>query len=721
MAGNHVYGLSGSGLDVDNLVKQAMKAQQARYDSLYKKKTQLEWKKTDYNDFYKAINDFRSNTVLNYKMDSTLSPKKASSSNSAIADITASADAASVNHSLIVKNLAEGVSLTSSSTITTGAAKTTLATQFAGLGTDSFTIKLTNGTNTKEITVDPTKSIYEFVSSINDAGVNLKATYDTNLDRVFLYTTNTGAKTSIDFSGSSSKGLDFINKNLKLDTSLSGVSSVTSTASVGLNGVTAPLASQFANLTTPFTLQLHDVENNVDQTINIDPSTDSLSTMMLKINGTASPSAKAAVSYDPASGKVTIVSKVASNLTISSSDSNLLSDLGLSGAGVTSINVPPSGATSSANIGLDPLKDTVAHQLGVNATTYIQVNGKPLTIYATDTVNQLMDKLNGAMDTTATASYDAATGKFKISAASGNLDLSNYDSSALSFLSGTMKLPVLKQNVGQDAEIKLDGVTFNESSNIFTIAGLTYTLKGETDTPINVSVTNDVDKLVDNVKSFVDSYNKMLDKLNTEIDEKTYRDYLPLTTAEKAEMKETEITLWEQKAKSGLLHNDSALQELAYSMRNEMATRVGGISGDYNSAASIGITTGSYTEKGKLYLNETKLRKALEADPDAVQKIFGAKSDNVSEQGIAVRMYDVLKTASDKIVTTAGSTASTDYDTQSTLAKEIKDYDTRMYDMSKKLKDLQDSYYKKFDAMETALASLNKQSSWLSQQFGSGS
>lgn len=711
---NHIYGLSGSGLDIDSLVKQAMKAQQARYDSLYQKKTQLEWKKADYNSLYTTLKTFRENTLFNYRMENTLNPKKAASSNTDLVDISASADAAAVTHSLQVNKVAKGAGLTSSDVITTSANKdkTTLATQF-GIPTDQFTIRLTNGTESKEITVDPTKSIYELVSTINDAGVHIKASYDTTLDRMFIYTSNTGASTSIDFSGSSAKGLAFINESLKIDTTFTPVPKVTSTASLDLNGVKAKLSSQFSDLTTPFTLKITDATKGVDQIISIDPNTDTLATMMAKINdSTASPSARAAVNYDPTTGKVKIVSKDGSNLQLSSPDSNILNDLQLPA------DIPGLGASSAVNIGLDPLKDTVANQLGITQNTTIKINNTSIDINATDTVQGLIDKLNGAMGTTATTSYDAATGKISITAASGNLDLSNYDSAALGLLSGTLKLPVLKQTIGEDAQITLDGVTFNESSNNFTIAGLTYTLKGESPTTtINVSVTNDEDKLVANVKSFIDAYNTMLDKINNEVDEAVYRDYLPLTSDQKANMKDSEITLWEQNAKSGMLHNDSILQDLSYGMRNELASKISGIDGKYNSAASIGITTGDYSEKGKLYLDETKLRKALQEDPDAVYNIFGTTSDDANQQGIAVKMYDLVKKDLDKIVDAAGTSASTDFDTQSSLAKQISDYDDRMYDMSEKLKDLEDSYYKKFDAMEEALANMNKQSSWLSQQF----
>ena len=113
----------------------------------------------------------------------------------------------------------------------------------------------------------------------------------------------------------------------------------------------------------------------------------------------------------------------------------------------------------------------------------------------------------------------------------------------------------------------------------------------------------------------------MLDKINTAIDETIYKDYQPLTDDQRDAMSETQITTWEKKAKSGLFHNDSILKELSYSMRNHMTSKVDNGS-TYTSMSSIGITTKSYTERGKLYINETKLRAAIQADPDGVKNLF---------------------------------------------------------------------------------------------------
>lgn len=608
----HTYGLSGSGIDVDSQVQSLMKAATVPYTKLWQQEQQAEWKKAEYNTFYNSINTYNTN-VFNYTLQGTLLPQIATSSNTSIATATANADAGDINHSLTVSQLATGVSETSTAAITpTGNSKTTLQSQFGLTSSNTFNISITNNGTTKSITVDPTQSIYTLVSQINNAGVNVKANYDATLDRFFLYTANTGSTAKIDFSGSDTAGMNFLNNNLKLggaSIGTIGTSGVASSAAVSMasgKDQTSLLQDAFTGLvgSSPFKLSL--TNGSTTNTVTIDPSSQSLNDVITAINGA-----------------------------------------------------------------------------GVNAS----------------------------------ASYDAVSGKFTLQASSGTLSLAGSDQAALNFFTGNLNLPAS----GQDAQITLDGTSLTEPSNNFTISGVTYNLQSTGST--NVSVAADVDKIVSNVQSFVDSYNTMLSSLNTEVSQPVYSDYMPLTDDQKSAMKDSDITAWNAKAKSGLLHNDSILQTAINSMRDNVASPIAGLTGKYTSAASIGITTGDYTEGGKLYLDKDKLRAALQADPTIVNKIFGSagSSTNVSSQGIAVRLHNTLNTAVSQIKMVAGTTADTKTDSNSNLAKRITDYNTRLTALSTKLQDLQTRYYKQFDAMETALQQMNSQSSWFTSMTSSSS
>jgi len=623
------YGLSGSGIDVDSLVKKLMAGEQAKEDALVQKKTVLEWQKAAYNTVYDDLSNFR-NTVFNYKLQATLSPNKVSSSNTSVATATANADAADVSHSLTVTQLADGVKLTSSSNITAAnATKDTIANQFyggsSGVPADPIQIKIANGTLNATFTVNPSGSIYDFISQINNAGINVKASYDSTLDRFFIYSANTGSASEISFDGSNAAGMDFVLNKLKLPGLNLLSSSTTSGSSVGAIDPNQPLSSQFSGLPASFTLKLTNPNAN--------------------------------------------------------------------GGAVQTIAV-----------------DT-----------------------ATNTLNDLMNAINASGS--ATASFDQALGKFTLTPTNGGtLDFSGSDGAALSFLSSSLKLSVARHN-GKDAIFNLDGANgLTEASNTFTISGVTYNLLSEGSA--NINVASDVDTAVANIQSLVDAYNKILAELNGKVNEPRYPDYPPLTDAQKAAMKDSDITLWNQKAQSGMLHNDTTLTSLIYTLRNAFsspvagiaATTVNGTSVTYNNAASIGITTGDYTEGGKLYLDTNKLRAALQANPDALYQLFGATGQTTAggktvtdyqKQGIAGRLYDALKNTMDGLKQMAGTTASAQYDATSNIAKKMADYNRQISDEQARFTAIQSQYYSQYNAMELAIQQLNAQSSWFLSQFAS--
>ena len=52
------------------------------------------------------------------------------------------------------------------------------------------------------------------------------------------------------------------------------------------------------------------------------------------------------------------------------------------------------------------------------------------------------------------------------------------------------------------------------------------------------------------IKSFVEKYNEFVDKTQTLLTEKKYRDFPPLTDAQREDLTDKEIELWEEKAKA---------------------------------------------------------------------------------------------------------------------------------------------------------------------------
>ena len=115
MSTSGIYGLSGSGMDIDSLVKTAMKGKQAQYDKMYKKETRQSWQKAAYNDFYTSMTTFKYSTLSNYKMQSSMSAMSATSSDSKVATVIANGEAAAMSHKITVNALAKNAYLQTTS------------------------------------------------------------------------------------------------------------------------------------------------------------------------------------------------------------------------------------------------------------------------------------------------------------------------------------------------------------------------------------------------------------------------------------------------------------------------------------------------------------------------------------------------------------------------------------------------------------------------------
>ena len=138
-----------------------------------------------------------------------------------------------------------------------------------------------------------------------------------------------------------------------------------------------------------------------------------------------------------------------------------------------------------------------------------------------------------------------------------------------------------KSKTGVNAEVVYNGMKINRTSNTFTINGAEITLKKQDPAKsISFSSSPDVDTIYDTIKKFVDSYNGLIANISDKISERKNADYAPLTDAQKKDMKDDEIKLWEEKARKGTLRNDSTLSSLLTKMRTSIYTSVNGTSFD---------------------------------------------------------------------------------------------------------------------------------------------
>lgn len=267
---------------------------------------------------------------------------------------------------------------------------------------------------------------------------------------------------------------------------------------------------------------------------------------------------------------------------------------------------------------------------------------------------------------------------------------------------------------GSNARLNVSGLTIERSSNEFEINGINVVLRQAAEgQEVSVQVRRDVEEAVGRVKGFVDLYNELIDELNSSLREDVYRDFPPLTDAQKAGMTDKEIELWEEKAKSGLLRSDRIVGNVLSEMRLALGGAVEDL--EYGTLADIGIKTGAWFEHGHLHLDEDKLRGALEENPGAVRALFTNQSEKVGEQGLAKRLTTVLDLGMQRITDTAGKAANF-YD-QSFLGERIRDYEDRLSILEERLIRVEQNHWDKFTVMEKVLNQLYAQSDWLFQQL----
>ncbi|KAB2953617.1 flagellar filament capping protein FliD [Heliorestis acidaminivorans] len=385
-------------------------------------------------------------------------------------------------------------------------------------------------------------------------------------------------------------------------------------------------------------------------------------------------------------------------------------------------------------------------QLDEGGNLALHINGAEIKINpAKETINDLARKINNA-NVGVRASYDANYDQFFLRTTStGSNATINFGPSPIpeeeleageeqptmsaseanlwnalnlhkSTGTGTTAIIIAEEQSGENAKIKVNGFDFEGATNNITVAGVTYNLqKVELDTDVTITVGNNIDGAVETIKEFVKTYNELVTKLNDLTRQPFYRDFNPLTEEQRRDMSDREVEMWEEKARSGLLRNDSMLNSFLSTMRLNISEPIDGLESNYKSLASIGITTSrDWTKGGFLEFEENpeserKLRAALEEDPEILVKLF------MGSEGVISRLRDTAQKTTDQLRDHAGSSPAAD--PNSFLGRRLSNFERQLATFEDRMKRTEDRYWRQFTAMEKAMDKMNSQSSWLMQQF----
>ena len=263
---------------------------------------------------------------------------------------------------------------------------------------------------------------------------------------------------------------------------------------------------------------------------------------------------------------------------------------------------------------------------------------------------------------------------------------------------------------GEKAKYEYNGISMEADSNDIEINGMSLTLRENTTDEVTIEIKNDPDKVVNFVSEFVDAYNGLIEELN-KMYNATKVSTSPLTDAEKEGMTDKQIDEYEKNIKESLLRRDPSLKTVIDTLRGTMQGVVEG--NKYGTLSAVGITTGNYTENGKLYLDKDKLTKALNDDPDAVKELFTGRGITQNGEtvektvGIGGRLNTGIKNLSKRV---EGIKSYNSYYNDRVIQDNIRDMTSKIADLQEKYTKMEKIYYKKFTAMEKALASMNSQS-----------
>lgn len=660
MGVNGIYGLSGSGLDIESMVKVGMMSKQNEYDKMAQKFTKNEWTKTAYLDVYSTVNTFNTSTLSQYKMSANMNAKSAESSNSAI-KVSANASAGIMSHKVEVDELSSNAYLIGVDSVTR---KNSSAQSSIKLADAIFKSDMTDngdGTVTVDVGADST-----FTRTYNLTDVAFK----------FMVTDGTQDISSMSDAEKAKYTVSYTYKDLLGDSNTSAVTF--NDLASKINGLSTNIRASYDSVNDRFSFYNREggKDNSIQFTLDAMPAD---KTGYGSFGDNESPSMLNTRDF------------------------------------LNGLNLMQSKGTEVYS-GLESSKD-----FSYNTQTKIFTNTTNGMTYNTGTKEYYDPTTNLSYKTTDGKFYSEGKEVLTGTDTDGNsyYYTANDDGSENVLSAGSFTMPsrvpgtlevtagATKTISGTNGSVKVDGITYETTDNKVSVGGITYTALDKTSSAATVSVTQDTEAIVDKVKKFVEDYNKLLSGLYEKYDEKPNKDYKPLTQSQKDQMKDEQIEKWEEKAKAGLLYHDQTLGKIIDNMRSAISNTVDSIDSKYNSAYSIGISTTGL--KGQLTLDETKLRNALAEDSDAVYNVFAKLDDNdeASGNGIAQRLGDVLVTASKNIKSKAGSSA--DITEDSDLNNLLRELQTKMSNFKKLMSSFEDKLYKKYDAMEVTLAKLGTQ------------
>jgi len=772
-----------TGLDTDNVVKQLMQVEKMKVDKVLQEKQLIQWQQDLYREIIGDINTFKSTYFDVLKADSyMLSTNNYSSfevSSSAARFATASAGANAVAGTYTLSDIVTATKASQSGgavKVRQGENQVSFPVNFSK---DNIMVSITEGEEIKEymVSLNPGeyKSLSDLASHINsqlskakltsdDSEVNIASKLQAKVsdDGTQILFTNSNIANTVNVDGQKLVGDTLLGSSFEFDIAIKA--GVNDTLIVNIDGtnykVTMDAGSYKLN---------GGADNFIDQINNALSKAEKLDSKgnVVESNVDITANLRADLSFDGKRIKLTnlmdsVVGSSTGNINISG---NAAKTLGYSG---NNISIAPTSSSKMSSL--------------FSGKVNFNINGKDFSydfdgVDKNKTIQNILDDISTKAGVK--ASYSELSGRFSITSINTgsseqlNISWNNAETNSSNFLGTLFSINTENstqdpsdstkysfRTAGTDASVTIKDPNGNvntviKSTNTFTIDGVTYSLLQNTTEEtkeIQLTVSANVNKTFNKIVEFVDKYNSMIDKINSKITERKQYSYKPLTDEQKEAMSEKEIELWEEKAKQGLLKGDTYLEAMLSRMRTAFFDPVKASYSEnlYDSdnigiqLADIGLSTSSdISQRGKIIIDESKLKEAIQNNGDKVAELFTKRSTSqpsyradmsstdrnqrYQELGIFQRINDILQ---DYVRTTRDSNGKKgmllekagikgDFsDLNNMLSEQLTAKERLIEDLNKRLREKEEKFYAQFAKLEKAMNQLNSQSMWLAQQLG---
>lgn len=667
-----------SGLDTESIITELVSAQSAKKNSLVKAQTKLSWKMDAWKTLNSKIYSFYTGTVSDLRFSTAYAKKKTTVSNSSVASVIADANATDGVQTLKVNKLAKSGYLTgaelkkSNGSLASYTSSTKLkdieGMQLGGDGKISLTLK-TGGKST-DISLSGDATIAELTKQLKNAGVN--ASFDETYQRFFISSTTTGKDADFSLTANDQNGFNAL-------------------SALGINVLDTATKSEYTRFAN-----MSDADKAAYIDAQVQAKTESANAAITAAEKTITDNQKL---FDEFFEKNTDPELVKVDLQTSEQIKTYKEKLTAYRDGLKDA---PEGETEEAK-----------------AEREEKLKAAEATLKSVDTLAGYVSKIESAQQTKADNEVLVANNSASIRN-EVTQDLEKRITMAKTALTSSAYSGQATRIEGQDAEIELNNATFTSAANNFTINGMTITALTESSDTITLTTANDYDGIYDTIKKFIKGYNELINEMDKLYNADSSKGYEPLTSDEKKEMSDSEIEDWEKKIKDSLLRRDSTLSDVS-SVMEEVMGAGHTIGGKTYYLSSFGINTLGYftaadNEKHAYHIDGDKddsstagntdiLKTMITNEPKTVidffQQLNNSLYTKLTEKMGANSMRSIYKAYNDK-----------------QMKKEYDDYTSDIAEQEEKLTALQDKWYRKFSAMETALAKLSSKTSAIAGLLG---